>query len=70
MDRSSYLVGYIAGEIVEPHEVWTRRGRPITEAEYRFLINEAAWTRRHANWEPTANPKEPVDLKSLPAILP
>ena len=70
MDRSGFLCAYIAGELVSPYQVWERRGRPITEADYKFLLSDMRWASRHAVHEPIANPKQPVDLTKLPAIMP
>jgi hypothetical protein len=38
---------------------------PITEAEYRFLVADAEWTREHAPNHPKARPHKPVDFNTL-----
>ncbi len=63
--RSGFLAAFIAGEPVGIEEVWHRKGQPISEAEYQFLVAEAAWVRQHAPDEPVANPTKRVDLSQM-----
>jgi hypothetical protein len=42
---------------------------PITEAEYRYLRRRAAWAREHAPDHPAANPRDPVDLRSMKPLF-
>lgn len=66
MERSPILTARIQGEIVPVEMVWLRRGRPITEAEFRFQIADTEWAKTYAPAEPKANPKAPIDLLQAP----
>ena len=70
MDRSAIMTGRINGEIVTVEEVWTRRGREITEAYYRFLLADRAWARAHAPQDPAANPRQRPDITKVPPMMP
>lgn len=65
-DRSPFLVAYINGTEVPVEDVWTRRGRPISEKEYEFLIRDVDWARQHAPASSLAKPQERVDLRTVP----
>lgn len=39
--------------------------RPVTEAEYRYLVAHAGWARDHAPDHPKAQPRKPVDFHTL-----
>jgi hypothetical protein len=41
----------------------------ITEAEYLYLVNAAAWDRAYQPSAPAANPTVPIDLNKLPAVF-
>ena len=43
MIRSPSLAAFIAGKPVGLDEVWTVRGRGITEAEYERALNDLQW---------------------------
>jgi hypothetical protein len=66
MDRSPQLVAYLAGRVVSWREVWERRGRPISRAEYDFQLADLRWAQAHAPAEPKASPTRPIDLKVAP----
>ncbi|MDE2232541.1 MAG: hypothetical protein KGJ90_00215 [Patescibacteria group bacterium] len=52
MDRSPFMIGVINGEIVSVDDVWTRRGRPISEEEYYARLSKGI----------VANPYQKVKL--------
>jgi hypothetical protein len=66
MDRSPILTARINGEVRHLDDVWTRRGRPITEAEYRFLVEDRGWAKDHAPHLPEANPHRRAGIADLP----
>lgn len=66
MDRSAILSAELNGELVPLEAVWLRRGRPITEAEFKFLVADRAWAAKHAPSLPEANPREPIDPLQAP----
>ena len=41
-------------------------GRPIDEAEYRYLVANSEWARQHAPATPEADPWSSVDLNTAP----
>ncbi|HDZ73740.1 MAG TPA: hypothetical protein ENH55_13425 [Aurantimonas coralicida] len=62
-DRSPVLCALCDGKGVDVDSVWPWCARrPITEAEYRYRLEAAAWDRRHDPASPGANPDEPIDL--------
>ena len=63
--RSRFLAAFISGEPVDIDAVWFRKGTPISEEEYRFLVADAAYARQYAPHEPAAQPTKRVDLGSL-----
>ena len=54
-----YLRAEVLGEPADIYSVWDY-GHPITEASYRYLMDDAAWCRQYAPHEPLANPDKPV----------
>lgn len=38
---------------------------PVTEAEYRYLVEHAAWIREHQPDHPKANPRKAVDFHTI-----
>lgn len=44
------------------------KGEPISEAEYRDLVNDRRHLVQHMGVH--SNPKKPIDLLSMPSILP
>lgn len=60
--RQPYFCAYINGEPFAIDRVWLRRGREITEAEYRFQVKDVEWARTHAPRDPKAMPDKPIDL--------
>lgn len=58
------------GKAADPYRLWPSvMGRPITEVNYRFMVQEAVWCRTYAPHEPPANPESPIDLGKMPAIF-
>jgi len=43
-------------------------GRKITEQEYDFMLARARHAKLHDPQSPWANPRKPLDLKSIPPI--
>jgi len=43
-------------------------GRRITAQEHDFMLARAAYARHHDPQSPWANPRKPLDLKSIPPI--
>ena len=68
MERSPFLAAFIAGEPVSVDEVWLRRGVPITRDEYNFRLADLAWAKQHAPEEPIAQPRQRIDLATMPPI--
>lgn len=66
MERSPFLVGYLAGGVVDWFDVWTRRGRPISEDEYEYRLARTDWAKQYAPTLPEANPNKQIDLTSIP----
>lgn len=63
MDRSRYLLCQVNGEWRDPLETWTWcAGSPISEAEYRFLMADAAHAMEFRPTAPRANPRAKIAL--------
>lgn len=60
-ERSPMLAAEINGEAVMLDAVWLRRGRAISEAEYRWLLADRAWAKEHRPDDPAADPMRAVD---------
>lgn len=43
MERPAHMVAYIAGEPVDPQDLWETRGTAISAAEYQAALNELLW---------------------------
>lgn len=67
-DRFGPLAAECNGKEVEPGWVW-ERGQHISEHEYKFLVQDAAWAKAHAPDDPMANPTKPIDLNALPPLF-
>lgn len=63
------LCGYIGGDIVALHDVWERKGRPITEVEYRGLVATHRRARQYSLDLPEAWPERKVDVTDLDPIF-
>jgi hypothetical protein len=61
-----FLAAEIAGKPVDLDEVWHRKGTPITEKEYLFLMAERAWLQKYQPNDPLANPDKPVRIADIP----
>lgn len=63
----------VNGRVTTDYDAIERRWtwlEPIDEAEYRYLIDTAAYERHHEPDGPFANPDKAVDLRKLPPIAP
>lgn len=79
LDRSWFWSIEIDGELAHPPHpepftagigwVWMT-GTPITEQEYRFLLDTARYARQHDPAAPEANPREKVNLGAMAPIKP
>jgi hypothetical protein len=48
-------------------DLWPRVAqRAIDADEYAFIMRRAIWARAHAPHHPAANPRRPIDLRTLP----
>lgn len=57
----------IDGARVDAHEFWTwLAARPITEAEYNYMVARRNFASWHEPASPFANPKRPVDWLRAP----
>jgi hypothetical protein len=61
-----FLSAEIAGKPVDTDEVWFRRGREITEAEFKFLMSERAWLRFYRPSDPVLHADKPINLRDVP----
>lgn len=61
------LQAEVDGNYADPEQQWSwLNGNPITEAEFKYLTANRAWTSEHAPHEPYANPREPVNWLDVP----
>ena len=65
MERSPALAAFIGGKAVPMDEVWLRRGRSITAAEYERALNDLRWG---LETERSTDPLRPIN--HLTARLP
>ena len=68
MDRSPFMCAFLNGDPVDISTVWLRRGTPITGTEYAHRLRVSRRALQHAPDSPEANPKTPVDLKTMPPL--
>lgn len=62
------LVCLVNGKSADPEAEWTYcAGHPITEPEYRFLIERHKWAKENAPADPFAAPSRKIDFNALPA---
>lgn len=62
------LVCLVNGKPADPESEWTYcAGNPITEQEYRFLIERHKWAKENAPADPFAAPSRKIDFNALPA---
>lgn len=67
LDRSPVLLAFVGGAEAEPYDTWTHcAGQPILELDYETMLAQHAWDRTYAPASPGANPRTPVDIRSLP----
>ena len=74
LDRSPRWQAEQAGKVIAGDDaiqnLWTSCCRePITEAEYKFLLADAAWCKENAPADPLANPTKPIELGSMPSLF-
>ena len=67
-DRYGHLVAEINGQPASLWRVWTSRDE-ITEAEFRYRTDAAAWDLANDPDAPFANPTEPVDVRAMKPIF-
>lgn len=67
-DRYPHLQGEIDGTYADLWRVWTG-GRRTTESHWRYMTDVARWAETHAPQDPTANPKQPIDLGAMPPVF-
>ena len=71
MDRSHRWQAEFLGEYIEFDACWPQcAGEPITEAEYRALMNRRDWAAEHAPRSAYANPRRRYDPLSTEEVLP
>ena len=57
----------VDGKEACPIEQWTYlAARPVSEADYNYMVATSRWARKHAPEEAEANPGEKVDFLKLP----
>lgn len=57
----------VDGQPADPLDQWTfLAGRPVSEADFRFMVAHAAWARQHSPTSPNANPDQPIDPITSP----
>lgn len=66
----NYLQAFLNGAPASLADVWTRRGRPISEAEYRFLVADRRWAKQWTPHAPEAHPYRRADPRQRAPVLP
>ena len=61
-----YLQGQVGLDLVDPVEIWHRRGHPISEAEWHYQIAILKWLADNRPTDPRVRYREPVDLAAIP----
>lgn len=51
------------------YRVW-HGGKRVQQTEYEYLIMLKAWALKHSPSHPLCNPRQPIDIASLPPIIP
>lgn len=70
MDRPPMMVAKRGGQWIDPHTLWVSvAGRNVSEAEYKFLVGDAAWAAQNAPADPSANPRKAIDLNAMPSLF-
>ena len=79
LDRSYQWYGEINGKAVsspspdpaeaEVFDIWIH-GKPITENEYKYLIDDREWASNHAQQSPEAQPRQKINPRNQPPALP
>ena len=60
----------VNGQRRDPYSEWLWLAKePITEAEYDFLVDDAAHARTHRPDDPKAHPGEPIDLGTMKPVF-
>ena len=70
LDRSHRWLAWIADDPADPYELWPWCcGRPIDEAEYRYLMALSRHAKAHAPELPEADPTKPIDFHKSPVLF-
>lgn len=57
----------VDGERRDKDDQWTWLcNEPITEAQYRYLLDTRRWAERHSPDDPHADPRKPIDHNRTP----
>lgn len=63
--------GYSCAIPLDAERVWPWCAKyPITEAQYRYMRDYAAWAKAHAPDKPQASPRSAVNVKAAKSVLP
>ncbi len=66
VDRSRPLLCLVNGEHANAHDQWSWvAGSRVTEAEYRFLMADAAHASEYRPTAPRARPREKIDMLTV-----
>jgi hypothetical protein len=68
LERPAVLLAEVGDQPCDVDRVWLS-GREISEAEYHYLRDAAAWDRANAPASPAANPREAISLNDLPSLF-
>jgi hypothetical protein len=78
LDRSWLWSAEVNGELVaqpspdpeaaQVFRIW-HSGDPCTEAEFHYRLDLKTWAEIHAPGAPEANPREAIDLTTLPSLF-
>jgi hypothetical protein len=57
----------VDGKYRDPAEEWPwLMARPISKAEYKYMVARQEWTKAYAPDDPAARPRQPVDWTKVP----
>ena len=60
----------VNGRNRNPYHEWLYlSGQPITEAEFNFMVDDAAHARAHRHDDPKAHPDKPINLGKMRSIF-
>jgi len=67
MDRHMRWNALASGKYIDVERVWPWCGRfPISEADYRFMLDKSRWAKSYSPDRPEASPREAVDWNQTP----